>query len=189
MGGADEKTVIDTVQRTLGNITAFQSLLANRRKTIDIVSASGEAIEPSVPKDTADHISVHGLFASGAVLSLAIRGGKQFDPNAPTIKWNIYGSKGEIEVTSPNMFLPMSVDVKVRVKVGDREPEVVEVQDEGKKGPAANVGRVYEAFYNKDQRVATFGDAVENHRFLERLYDGRLGEPVVFASSLGEEDV
>ncbi|KAF8253673.1 NAD(P)-binding protein [Wilcoxina mikolae CBS 423.85] len=173
--------LIDMVQRTLGNITTFQSLLANQRKTVDITSSSGEVVEPSVPKDTADHISLHGILSSGAVLSLFVRGGKQFDPKAPAITWTIYGSKGEIEITSPNIFLQMSVDVKVRVKVGDGEPEVVEVDDEGKKGPAANVERLYEAFYNGDERVATFRDAVENHRFLEELYDGRLGEPVVFA--------
>ncbi|KAF8542810.1 hypothetical protein BDD12DRAFT_823497 [Trichophaea hybrida] len=175
------RIVIDMVQRTLGNITIFQSLLANQRKTVDLTSSSGEVVEASVLKDTADHISLHGILSSGAVLSLFVRGGKQFDPKAPTITWSIYGSKGEIEVTSPNISLQMSVDVKVRVKVGDGEPEIVEVDDQGKKGPAANVERLYEAFYNGDERMATFRDAVENHKFLEELYDGRLGEPVVFA--------
>jgi predicted dehydrogenase len=182
-GLADENAVVDLVQISLGEITQFQSLLTNQRKTVDIVNGkTGEVLRPAVPKDTADHIFLHGFHSSGATFSLSLRAGTQFDPTEPALRWDIYGSKGEIQITSASAFLNMSVGIKVRVKDSDGKIEEVEVRDGGKKGPAANVERVYEAFAKDDKRLASFADAVKRHRFLEELYGGKLGEPVSFAS-------
>lgn len=177
--------VISVVQGALGKFASFQSLTGNQRGTVDIVDpVTREILEPAVAKDTADHITLHGILESGALSAVFVRAGPQFDPAAPAMRWNIYGSKGEIEITSPTIFINMSIVTQVRVRIGDGPIEAVKVEDGGDQGKAANVRRVYESFYKGGEgaRHATFEDALEDHRFLEEIYGGRLGEKVVYSS-------
>jgi predicted dehydrogenase len=175
-----ENTVIDIVQLSLSELTQFQSLLANQRKTVDIVNDKKEIVKHAVEKDTADHIFLHGLHASGAASSLSIRFGENLEPTEPTLKWNIVGSQGQIEVTSTSI-LNLSLGTKIRVKGADGNIEEIDAQDGGK-GQLANVERVYEAFARGDNRVASFADAVKLHRLLEQVYGGNLGQSAIFVS-------
>jgi predicted dehydrogenase len=171
--------VIDLVQLSLGEIAQFQSLLANQRKSTDLIDRNKEVVKRAMPSDTADHIFLHGFHTSGAAFSLSLRAGKQLDPAEPLLRWNIYGTKGQIEITSFSSVLNLSFGAnKVRVKGADGNisEEVLE------KGSRANVEGLYEAFALGDKRVASFADAVERHRFLEVLYGGKQGQPVIFTS-------
>jgi predicted dehydrogenase len=173
-------TVIDTVQVSLGELTQFQSLLANQRKTFDLVNGNNEVVKHAVSKDAADHLFLHGFLASGAAFSLSMRFGEQIDTNEPTLRWTIVGSQGQIEITSA-ASLSFSIGVKIRIKGADGNIEEVDPQDGGK-GPVANVERVYEAFARGDNKVPSFADAVKLHRFLEEVYGGKLGQPDIFVS-------
>lgn len=175
--------VVDLVQTSLGEITSFQSLLANQLKTITIVDGkTREVISAAAPKNTADHINLHGFLTSGVTFSFSLRGGPQFDPSEPALRWYIYGTKGEVEITSSSVFLNMSNNIRVRIKDADGKIQDVKVDDGGNVGPAANVARLYEAFAKGDERLATFRGAVQRHQFLEEIYGGKLGEPVIFTS-------
>jgi len=88
--------------------------------------------------------------------------------------------EGLIEATGPFQF---GDPTKITLKVGEKtEMFQVEGQDaESALGsPAANVARLYKAFAEGGELV-NFDAAVERHKFLEELYNGQLGEKVIFS--------
>ncbi|KIL84963.1 nad-binding rossmann fold oxidoreductase family protein [Fusarium avenaceum] len=170
--------VVDYVQRVLGYgfQTPPKSLLANRRKTVQLVTADGNVLEENHPKDSDDTIFLNGTLSTGIPLSLTFRGGDPF-PGTPGLDWRIYGTKGEIRVTATGTLLSLGYpDVLVEVIENDKTgKEVIEVEtdefDEGEEFGiwARNVARVYKGF-SKGEVVCSFEDAVERHALLDGLY-------------------
>lgn len=156
--------------------TPPKSLLANRRKTVQLVTPDGKVLEENHPKDSDDTIFLNGTLSTGIPISLTFRGGDPF-PGTPGLDWRIYGSKGEIRVTATGTLLSIGYpDVLVELIENDKtEKEVIEVEtdefDEGEEFGiwARNVARVYKGF-SKGEVVCSFEDAVERHAFLDGLY-------------------
>ncbi|KAF8846918.1 NAD-binding Rossmann fold oxidoreductase family protein [Acephala macrosclerotiorum] len=173
---------VDYVQFVLGY--GFESgpktLLANRRKTVQIVDGEGKVLETK-NKTSDDTIFLSGTLTTGIPLSMTLRGGKPFK-NTPGLDWRIYGSTGEIRVSVSGPSLQIGYpDMKIQVHNFEKD-EVEEVapdrdefdeEEEGGKGkfglPARNVGRLYKALY--EGRVnCSFEDAVERHALLDGMY-------------------
>jgi predicted dehydrogenase len=140
---------------------------------------------PTTLKNTApDHIFIHGPLQSGAMASL-----NWYTTPTPIsdteLRWNIVGTKGEIEVQGkPGLGGWWQTlnreEVVVRIRCVNEEGKVgktrvVEVNQNAKdggmeNGRAANTKRTWEAFLGgRSEEFADFGDALETHRVLERI--------------------
>ncbi|KAA8911500.1 hypothetical protein FN846DRAFT_904329 [Sphaerosporella brunnea] len=146
----------------MDDIAQFQSLLANQRKTTDLVDDKQEVAKHFVQTDTADHIFLHRFHVSGAAFSLSVRAAD------PVLRWNIYGTKGQIDISSFSPTLNLSFG-RNTVRVNDADGNVTEQVVE--KRPRDNIEGVYEAFAVGDARLASFASALERHR------DGRKDFP------------
>ncbi|KAL2842112.1 hypothetical protein BJX68DRAFT_270830 [Aspergillus pseudodeflectus] len=166
--------LLDTVWQVLGELTSFQSLLANQRPVINLVGDDGSIVEWGARKTTPDHIMIHGKLESGAVLSVSMRGGTPFK-GSPGLEWSIYGEKGEVRVTGPNGFIEIFGITKIELH--DFTTDTVE-EIELRKGTFAemepinrNLARVYEAIATGDNSVlCSFEEAVKRHEFIEEVY-------------------
>ncbi|CZR54084.1 related to dehydrogenases and related proteins [Phialocephala subalpina] len=172
---------VDYVQFVLGY--GFESgpktLLANRRKTVQIVDAEGTAIETK-NKTSDDTIFLNGTLTSGIPISMTLRGGKPFK-DIPGLDWRIYGSTGEIRITASGPFLQIGYpDMKIQVHDFEKDTvEEVEVEkdkfdsEDGGKGifglPARNVGRLYKSLA-EGKVNCSFEDAVERHALIDGMY-------------------
>jgi hypothetical protein len=126
-------------------------------------------------KNTAhDQLLLHGTLASGAVISVHMRGGKPFK-DLPGLEWRIYGETGEIRVLGPSAHVQMfGVD---SISVHDFAADTVEEVDVGKAaGDLGNVSRVYEAIAEKVAKgegyegvLSDFGSAVQVHEFIAEM--------------------
>lgn len=156
---------MDILQCAHGEIKSFQSVLAKQRDTVDVLSDNGEVVEAAAKRTTADHLSLHGVFENGALFDFAFRTGEPFDDTG--LRWNIYGTKGEIEITCPTtMPLNMSIATSFKVKGADGKVEDIKLQGGG---PSVNVGKIYEGIRTGDKRIVSFDEAVRRQKFLEKL--------------------
>ena len=172
----------DALQYVLGDFTAFHSLLANQRPQITYINTLDPADKFTTEKDTADHVFIHGTLSSGVVASVHIRAGAPIDPSA-ALRWSILGTEGQIEVTGRSALVQSGEPKKITLKAGEKSV-TFEVEGEDAESAlgdaAANVARVYKAFAEGGELV-DFDAAVERHKFLEELYNGQLGEKVIFS--------
>jgi hypothetical protein len=136
----------------LGEFTSYNSVLANRTPTKDIVdNSTGQIVEKDVTNTVPDQILLQGLVGSSNVpLSIHWRGGSS-PPDTPALYWRIQGSLGELTVTSPGAFLNIAHEgTKIEfynAKNGIKEAVEVD-RDERDELPKAaqNIGRLYEAW-------------------------------------------
>jgi len=170
---------VDFVQEALGEFATWDALLSNQRTTIDLVDAEGNVVHKDHPKSTHDQIMLHGTLESGAVVSMSLRGDKNFK-GQPAMDWRIYGSTGEIRITCSGMLLQMGYeDEKIEVydfatdaleTVAIRVPPA-EAELERLPMAARNVGRVYEAIAKGETGVlCDFEGAVKRHEFIHEMY-------------------
>lgn len=112
------------------------------------------------------------------VLSYHLRGGKPF-PNSgssssvPQFVWNIYGTKGEIQVTAPTLGLNVTTDVKIRVydAATDKDEEVKVDRDDfldGLEMPGRNISRLYEQFADGG-KYPDFEHATMRHALIDEM--------------------
>ena len=160
----------------MGSIESASSVVANQRPFISLLAPDGSVEDPRYFRNTPDHLALYGKFSSGAVLSMAMRGGTPF-PGTSALDWKIYGSKGEIRVTSQQMLLNLGSPV-VDLSVYDFESGRVEKIDLGKDEwqhlplVARNVARLYEAIANGDTSVVCdFEEAAQRHRFIQEFVE------------------
>jgi predicted dehydrogenase len=168
-------TVFDTFTQVLGEFVEPHSILKAARTKIAIQGADGEIKVPEYPKNTPDHIFVQGVLKdSGAVASICSRD-LMHTVDGIGLRWLITGTKGEIEVTTPEGQWQMSDPRrKLRLKIGDNEAvEVPFANHEDKTGLerlSINVAGVYEAFLKGDQsHYATFDSALKTHVLLDDI--------------------
>ncbi|KAJ9614165.1 transcription regulator gal80 [Cladophialophora chaetospira] len=140
-----------------------------------------EVVQTEYPKPSPDQILAQGLLRSKSatpsdaaegdvVYSIHIRGGSSISGG---MTWLIYGSNGEIEITSPYHMVPwinLPVPWKIRVKVDgaeDVEEENVTEEEEGQ--PA--VGRLWDAFVEgNDGGWPDFEHALKIHRVVDAVW-------------------
>ncbi|EED16694.1 oxidoreductase, putative [Talaromyces stipitatus ATCC 10500] len=165
----------DSFTDVLGEFVEPQATLKTFKNKIPIVGADGQIKLSEHPKNTPDHILVQGVLKqSGAVASICYRSGKS-TVDGVAIRWLITGTKGEIEVTVPEVYWQMSdPGRKLRLRIGtDEAIDVPFANYEDKTGLerlSINVGGLYDAFLRDDQsRYATFGSALETHELLDKI--------------------
>jgi len=165
---------VDFVQQVLGyGFKTHHAQLVNVRPEVKLLSSDGKLLKEKHAKTADDTIFFTGILESGVPLSMSLRGGEAF-PNTPGLDWRIYGSTGEIRLTSTGPFLQIGYP-NTKVEVYDNATKNVEevTVDEGEFAQfplhGRNVGRVYEAFA-KGKEICTFEDAVQRHELLEKMY-------------------
>lgn len=167
--------VLDTFTSVLGNFENVQSILKTQFPTTNIVDGDGKVVRANYPKSAPDHIFVQGVLEGGAVASLSFRS----VPSAVDrtgFRWLISGTKGEIEVTTPELGWQLrSSEASLKVRVGkDEEIENVDLSADPTSTvvpfPGSNTAGLYDAFARGDSsQYATFEDAVKNHHLLDRI--------------------
>lgn len=168
-------TVFDSFTQVLGEFVEPQSILKAARTKIAIRGGDGEIKVPDYPKNTPDHILVQGVLKdSGAVASICSRD-LMHTVDGIGVRWLITGTKGEIEVTTPEGQWQMSDPRrKLRLKIGDNEAVEVPFANHEDKSYlerlSINVAGVYEAFLKDDQsHYATFDSALRTHVLLDEI--------------------
>jgi predicted dehydrogenase len=133
-----------------------------------------------IDRETADHIMVQGtLKDSKAPISIYVRGGKPFK-GTPSLDWRIFGTKGEIRVTSmASIGVALGGD---KIELYDHEKDGIETVDVAfddavKDLPpfAKNVGMLYELFATgggREQGLVTFEESVEMHKIIDAIEKG-----------------
>jgi predicted dehydrogenase len=159
----------------LGDFTNIQSILKTQYPTTNIVNDEGKVVYANHPKSAPDHIFVQGVLEGGAVASLSFRS----VPSAVDrtgFRWLISGTKGEIEVTAPELGWQLrssKAALKVRVGKGE-EIQTVDLSTDPTSTtvpfPGSNTAGLYDAFAKGDgSKYATFEDAVKTHHLLDRI--------------------
>lgn len=145
-----------------------------QRPTITLVNPDDSIAQENVKKNTHDQIMLTGRYASGAVLSFHMRGGKPFK-DGPGLVWRIYGEKGELSIEGPSALIQVSYPVTVKFHDFEKD-EVVEVKEEeqGKEWEempmmGRNIGRVYEAFA-KGKGYPNWDVALKRHQMIDEMY-------------------
>ena len=152
-------------------------MLKTQYPTVKLLDDAGTMVDQEYPKSAPDHILVHGSLASRAVASLAYRS-VQTAVDRKGIRWIITGTKGEVEVTTPESAWQMGADgATLHLRRGKTE-QVENIDFSLDKAeaaarvpfPATNTALTYDAFATeKTDRFATFESAMKTHRLLETI--------------------
>ena len=172
--------VLDTLTATLGRIESFNSVLKNQRPSVALVDWKFNVVDPSFPNSVHDHIFVQGELVEGIPFTFQMRGGPAFK-NTPGLDWRVYGSKGEIRITSMPGHIWMGCGTQVQVYRFDTEKvediDLSKVFDEtdpgsGFEAPADNVARLYDAFAKgESDKYLDFEKSLQWARFIDDLYE------------------
>lgn len=174
----------DSISSVLGPINPKTSNLSLLRPDVKILSASGEVLR-TIKSDVPDRFQIEGFLPSfsNAPISISLRRSTPFK-GTPGFIWSIEGSKGEIRVEADGTSIH-AFEQNAKILVEDFEKSGGEVEnvpwddpmaDRGFKGPARNIGSLYEAFAAADAEGEkkgawpTFEDALERHRLLEAVW-------------------
>jgi predicted dehydrogenase len=107
---------------------------------------------------------------------MMLRGGTPF-PGTAALDWRIYGSKGEIRMTSQQMLINLgspAVDLSIYDFESGKVEKVDLGNDEWSHWPlvARNVARLYEAIADGDRSVVCdFDGATRRHQFIEEFIE------------------
>jgi predicted dehydrogenase len=129
-----------------------------------------------IDRETADHVFVQAVLPKGDVpISITVRGGNKWK-DAPSLVWQILGTEGMIQLTSPpSHALDLGTStIELHTNATDTV-EVVPVQfpDSVKDLPstmAQNIGLLYEQFATeKGNAFVDFEEALKVHRLIDAL--------------------
>lgn len=168
---------LDWTIYALGDIEDFSAQLETRWPKSKSLNADGSFRE-MIDRDSADHINLHGTLAgSGATISFNLRGGKNIK-DTPILTWRIFGTKGEIRITSlsPLLGIPSGAE---KFELYDQEKDelkniTIEYPDVVKDLPtkARDIALLYEAYAaGQSEGVADFKEAVRVHQLIHDIYD------------------
>jgi predicted dehydrogenase len=166
----------DSVFYALGGLEEASSLLTTRWPETKLLKAD-LSFDRMLKRETPDHIMLQGILTNNnAPISVTVRGGKGFK-DTPNLTWRIFGTKGEIRLTS---VTPLNIGFGgVKIELYDHEKdtvEVVEVQySEVTKdlSPfAKNIGLLYELFAkggSVEDGFVDFEQALAMQRIIDRM--------------------
>jgi predicted dehydrogenase len=168
--------MLDNTLYALGELKEFSSVLATRWPKTRLTNSDGTPGE-LIDRETPDHVLIQGILAeSGATLSVNLRGGKSF-PGTPLLVWRIFGTKGEIRVSSYGGFLGIVTGTE-KVELYDNEKDEIKVIEcpfpEAVKD-ITNLSKItgldYEAFATGNKEgLVTFEDGLVRHRFIDEIW-------------------
>ena len=161
---------IDAVCQALGEFSAVEAVLANRRTSFLLVPDNVET-----PMTTHDQILVQGVLEGGATAAVHYRGGVMRGTN---LLWEINGTDGDLQVTSMGGHAQM-FPLQLAGAQGDAQTlSPIEVPPQYLWTPelpmfVQNVAQVYalmvEDIASGTHRAPTFEDAVRRHRLLDAV--------------------
>jgi len=164
----------DPVFHALGGLEELSALLTTRWPETKLLHADG-SFDRLFKRETPDHVMLQGtLKNNGAPISMTARSGKGFK-DSPNLVWRIFGTKGEIRLTSAAM-LTLALGGE-KIEVFDHEKDTVEVVNveyaEAVKdlSPfAKDIGMLYEGFvkgWGVEEGFVNFEQAVGMHKIID----------------------
>ena len=164
----------DPVFHALGGLEELSALLTTRWPETKLLHADG-SFNRMIKRETPDHVMLQGtLKNNSAPISMTARSGKGFK-DSPNLVWRIFGTKGEIRLTSAAM-LTLALGGE-KIEVFDHEKDTVEVVNveyaEAVKdlSPfAKDIGMLYEGFVNGwgvEEGFVDFEQAVGMHTIID----------------------
>jgi predicted dehydrogenase len=164
----------DSVFHALGGLEELSALLTTRWPETKLLHADG-SFNRMIKRETPDHVMLQGtLKNNSAPISITARSGKGFK-DSPNLVWRIFGTKGEIRLTSAAM-LTLALGGE-KIEVFDHEKDTVEVVNveyaEAVKdlSPfAKDIGMLYEGFVNGwgvEEGFVDFEQAVGMHTIID----------------------
>ncbi|CAG5150239.1 uncharacterized protein ALTATR162_LOCUS2599 [Alternaria atra] len=166
----------DPVFHALGGLEEVSALLTTRWPKTKFLKADG-SFDRMIERETPDHVMLQGtLKNNGAPISMAARNGQGFK-DSPNLVWRIFGTKGEIRLTSVAM-LSLALGGE-KLEVFDHEKDTVEVveveyaEEVKDLAPfAKNIGMLYEGFFKGwgvEHGFVDFEQAVGMHTVIDRM--------------------
>ena len=181
---ADLDLAFNFVLHTLGELSSFDSMLGlvHPKVTVNDPKNPEKGAMEIITATSPDQVFLQGRLQSEALLTYHLEGGKPF-PGQPALQWHIVGDKGELFVTNPVALMDiMHGGVKVLLKEGgSKVASEVELPADAAvdnlKHPAQNVGRLYEAFANRETELyADWKLARVRHELINEIYERSDGE-------------
>jgi hypothetical protein len=181
----------------LGDITQHESLLVKNYPTVTIYDPlTRKVIDEARPNDVPDQVILNAVLSSGAVLTYKLHGTAAFHPDnqprdahrkpkIPAIEWRIFGSQGQIRITSYDKMCntwslnygPDLLEVEIYDARTDKLTQLPTVEDgfAHLPAPARNVARLYEAFAEAkagqaDSWYPDFEYGMKKHELIDAMY-------------------
>jgi hypothetical protein len=181
----------------LGDIAQHTSLLVKNYPTVTIYDPlTRKVIDEARTNDVPDQVILNAVLSSGAILTYKLHGTAAFNPDTkprdngqkpkvPAIEWNIFGSQGQIRITSYDgmcntwslNYGPDLLEVEIYDARTDTLTQLPTVEDDFAHllTPARNMARLYEAFAkakagNADSWYPDFEYGVKKHELIDAMY-------------------
>jgi hypothetical protein len=181
----------------LGDVKKQKSLLVNNYPTVTIYDPrTRQVIDGARPNNVPDQVILNAVLSTGTVLSYKLHGTSAFNPDTkprdahqkpktPAIEWRIFGSQGQIRITSyDGMCNTWSLnygqdllEVEIYDARTDTLTQLPPVEDDFAHlpTPARNVARLYEAFAkakagDADSWYPDFEYGVGKHELIDAMY-------------------
>lgn len=186
---------MEFITEVLGQVSSHHSLLVNQYPEIAIVDpATYEVVERSRKNDVPNQVVFDAIMKpSGAVFTYKLHNSATISPGAkprkvkgrmaPALDWRIFGSKGEIRITSYNTWSLNAGTDDLRLEICKADEGVFEEVDLGADEfehlpmPARNIARLYEAYAagvddggRKREWYPDFEYALKRHELIEEMY-------------------
>jgi predicted dehydrogenase len=167
---------VDSMFYALGGLEDASALLTTRWPETKLLKAD-LSFDRIIKRETPDHIMLQGIIANNnAPITIAVRSGKGFK-DTPNLTWRIFGTKGEIRLTSmASLNLGIGGDM---VELYDHDKDAIEVVDvqypdvvKDLSPFAKHVGLMYELFAkggSVNEGFVAFEQAVGMHQVLNRM--------------------
>lgn len=158
----------DSVSYALGELQSVSATLSTQFPDVAVKGADGSTLR-TIKRTTADHVAISGLLTSGAFSTVAFNGRGLMEGDSKLV-WRIEGDKGLLEVRGDSCFaISMTGGVEVRLQdFATGEVKDVDVAED-QSGPAANIGRLYEAFADGEW-YPDWKWAMKRHEWVDALY-------------------
>ena len=181
----------------LGDITQHKSLLVRNYPTVTIYDPlTRQVLDDARPNNVPDQIILNAILSSGVILTYKLHGIAAFDPNTkprdasqrpkiPAIEWRIFGSQGQIRITSYDKMCNTwslnygqeLLEVEIYDARTDTLTQMPTVEDDFAHlpAPARNMARLYEAFAKAkagqaDSWYPDFEYGVTKHELINAMY-------------------
>ncbi|MEW2548165.1 Gfo/Idh/MocA family oxidoreductase [Streptomyces sp. NPDC047002] len=164
---------LDTLAHVLGEPAAVSAELVRRREVATVVDDGG-----TLAVTSPDHVSLGGVLASGAALSVYYRGGNSRGDN---LHWEINGTEGDLVLTADTGNLQVAEPVLAGGRGEESGTRPLRVPDtyyadvpRDLTGPAHNVAQLY-AQHARDRAEGTslvpdFHHALHRHHLVEAVH-------------------